>query len=706
MNKINHQGVNSLVYGVLLKVKLHKMKRTQIILLLSPNEVRMIQMLDPQGTFSTYFDLTQISDIQQKEQTKLKIINTQGEYIKFYFESPFQLITFKEGLDYLIKEANRIQKQLDSYNQIWSNALKLITKADIDMDNKLNFKEFQFLIGELQIEIPERKLIQIFEKNQKNNQLDEATLYKLLMDITRRHELTELYQKYSSKQEGMFEDPLQAMLMTDKDLQQFFKLEQGQNDYQPKRKLYNFYDFQNIIFNEENTLFQQTAIDQSQPITKYLINSSHNTYLETNQLTGESSCFAYQDAFKMGFKCVELDCWDGEDGEPKVTHGHTLVNDIKFKDVIMTVRDFAFCKDNNPAILSLEMHCCLKQQKRIAELLQGILGDMLFVIKDYKQERFSTLQQLQRKVLIKYKADDQFLQEKLQTQSSTLFYTQSHDDMLIRFEDDEDDQNLQANVKQFSQTLDEHHKKICRELLEITSLYAVSLKLDKKPELVWIVSSVSEDKIQDVIKKSHGKFQEYVDNYFVRVYPLGLRFDSSNYDPFPSWIAGAQLVALNIQTKDIFMLQNYGMFLNSSYILKSNQDIKMNIYVRIISATNLVWEEVKRRQEEIVDPYIKIRVAGNKDDVNKSDKWRTEVVQDNGYHPIFNYQCVIQLRHAQQDVIYIQAYSYSMLGDSLLGQYCLSPLNIRTGYRIVPLLNSQFKTLANSYVLMHIKIEY
>ncbi|CAK61111.1 unnamed protein product (macronuclear) [Paramecium tetraurelia] len=705
MNKINHCGVNSLVYGQLLQVKLHKMKRTQMILLLSPNEVRLIQMLDPQGTFSTYFDLTQISDIQQKEESQLKIINSKGAYIKLYFQSAFQLITFREGLDYLIKEANRIQKQLDSYNQIWSSALKLITQSDIDMDNKLNFKEFQFLIGELQIEIPERKLIQVFEKNQKNNQLDEATLYKLLMDITRRHELKELYQKYSSKQEGMFEDPLQAMLMTDKDLQQFYKIEQGQADYQPKRKLYNFYDFQNIIFNDENSIFQPKPLDQSQPITKYLINSSHNTYLERNQLTGESSCFAYQDAFKMGFKCVELDCWDGENGEPKVTHGHTLVNDIKFKDVIITVRDFAFYKDDNPAILSLEMHCCLKQQKRIAEILQSILGDMLFVIKDYKQEKMSTLQQLQRKVLVKYKADDQFLQEKLQLHSSTLFFAQSHDDMQYKSQEF-DDHKHQANIKQFSQTLDEHHTKICRELLEITSLYAVTLKLDKKPELVWIVSSVSEDKIQDIIKKSHGKFFEYVENYFVRIYPLGLRFDSSNYDPFPSWSAGAQMVALNIQTKDLFMLQNYGMFLNSSYVLKSNQDVKMNIYVRIISATNLVWEEEKRRQEEIVDPYIKIRVAGNHDDVNKSEKWRTEVVQDNGFHPIFNYQCSIQLRHAQQDVIYFQAYSYSILGDSLLGQYCLSPLNLRTGYRIVPLLNSHFKPLANCYVLVQIKIEY
>ncbi|CAK65203.1 unnamed protein product (macronuclear) [Paramecium tetraurelia] len=709
MNQVaNHQGVNQLVYGILVKIKMHKAKRTQIILFLSPNEARMIQMLDPLGTFSNYFDLTQISDMTSEEQNKLKIINSQGIFIKLYFENYQQLNIIREGLQYLMAEAFRIQKQLDSYNQIWSNALKLITKSDLDMDNRLSFKEFQFLIGELQIEIPERKLLQLFDKHQKNNQLDEATLYKLLMEITRKHELIQLYQKYCSKQEGIFDDPHNTMLMSAHDLETFFLIEQGQKDYKAQKQCYNFYDFQNIIFNQENSIFQAKDFDKSQPLTQYLINSSHNTYLETNQLTGQSSCFAYQDAFKMGFKCVELDCWDGQDGEPNVTHGHTLVNDIKFIDVIRTVREFAFIKDDNPAILSLEMHCSLKQQRRIADIIRSVLGDMLFVIKDYKAKQFATLQELQRKVLIKYKADEEFLQEKLQLSdhslSLSLYCTSTKEDMLIQFEDEQDNDN---QLNQYSKTLDSKQgKKSCREILEITSLFAVSLKLNINPDLVWVVSSVSEDKIQDVVKKNQGKFQDYVNTYFVRIYPLGLRFDSSNYDPFPSWSAGAQMVALNIQTKDIFMLYNYGMFLNSSYVLKSKNDIQMTIFIQIISASNIVWEEEKRRQQEVVDPYIKVRIAGNKEDVNNSEKWRTEVIYDNGYHPIFNYKCKIQLKHAQQDVIYFQAYSYSLLGDSLLGQYCLSPLNLRRGYRIVPLLNSQLKPLLNSFVLVNIKIEY
>lgn len=41
-------------------------------------------------------------------------------------------------------------------------------------------------------------------------------------------------------------------------------------------------------------------------------------------------------------RCVELDCWDGPNGEPVIYHGHTLTSKVLFRDVIKAIKDYAF----------------------------------------------------------------------------------------------------------------------------------------------------------------------------------------------------------------------------------------------------------------------------------------------------------------------------------------------------------------------------
>lgn len=52
--------------------------------------------------------------------------------------------------------------------------------------------------------------------------------------------------------------------------------------------------------------------------------------------------FLHCRALIKGCRCVELDCWDGSDGEPVIYHGYTLTSKILFKDTIKAIKEYAF----------------------------------------------------------------------------------------------------------------------------------------------------------------------------------------------------------------------------------------------------------------------------------------------------------------------------------------------------------------------------
>lgn len=81
------------------------------------------------------------------------------------------------------------------------------------------------------------------------------------------------------------------------------------------------------LLSPANDAVQVSEIDLSHPLKDYLISSSHNTYLVGHQLYGDASTEGYKTVLQKGCRCIEIDCWDGENNEPKVVHGYVVFKD-------------------------------------------------------------------------------------------------------------------------------------------------------------------------------------------------------------------------------------------------------------------------------------------------------------------------------------------------------------------------------------------
>ena len=102
---------------------------------------------------------------------------------------------------------------------------------------------------------------------------------------------------------------------------------------------------------------------------------------------------------------MQLDCWDGPDGEPIIYHGWTLTSKLLFKDVLMdAIKPYAFMTSPYPVILSIENHCSREQQDKMAEHFKTILGELLYNEPvDQSLSQLPSPESLKHKILIKAK---------------------------------------------------------------------------------------------------------------------------------------------------------------------------------------------------------------------------------------------------------------------------------------------------------------
>jgi hypothetical protein len=155
--------------------------------------------------------------------------------------------------------------------------------------------------------------------------------------------------------------------------------------------------FFSYLLSDTNDLFDPSrgrvgADDMTHPLSHYWINSSHDTYLnnwsrKNNGVNGQPDEQMYLAALCRGVRCLEMDIWDGLDGEPIVARNKPKVEEdpcLCITIVLKAVRQFLLAQPKSfPVILNIENHCSYPVQERLATILFDILGSIgLIVVPD------------------------------------------------------------------------------------------------------------------------------------------------------------------------------------------------------------------------------------------------------------------------------------------------------------------------------------
>ena len=185
-----------------------------------------------------------------------------------------------------------------------------------------------------------------------------------------------------------------------------------------------------------------------------------------------------------------VDCWDGSEGEPIIYHGHTLTSKIMFKDVVEACRNYAFEKSDYPLIFSIENHCSVEQQDRMADILINILGDTLYRKPiNQEEERLPSPEKLMRKILIKAK--------RLPEDAS-----ENADEADADFDDEEDERDEAKKKKP---------PKISKKLSDLVNyIHAVHFHEFDHPEAKFYhMSSFGEKKTKGFLAEKGAEFVKY-----------------------------------------------------------------------------------------------------------------------------------------------------------------------------------------------------
>lgn len=459
----------------------------------------------------------------------------------------------------------------------------------------------------------------------------------------------------------------------------------------------------------------------TRPLNEYFISSSHNTYLTGHQLYGESTTEGYVQTLSRGCRCIEIDVWDGDDGEPEVFHGYTLTKEITFKEVCKAINEHSFSSlegerytgaGEGPVIISLECHASHTQQLKMVKIMEKYWGDKLVQgIEPEDVTKLPSPEDLRRKIVVKAKYVAPEAAE-LAAAANALSIDPTPAPLKPTKRPDTSSSSSDSELEALSNAKGKKKPKKPKVIRAFARLGAYCSShhfpgssghpepftghpTSQIPNHVYSFS-------EKVFAKHHETYAdaifEHNKKFLMRVYPFGLRFGSSNGDPTKFWKRGVQLVALNWQKCDEAMMLNEGMFAGEGgYVLKPEgfkpgdgpvELKKLDLTVKVIAAANLPMPEEDDKPKSF-EPYVKIEIHTLKD---SKEEIKKKTKAKKGIECVWNE--TLQFKTVPDVVekltfIRFKIHDEEWGSDDLAAWACVRLDRLQEGYRVVRLFNDE-----------------
>ncbi|UJR20415.1 hypothetical protein I4U23_023546 [Adineta vaga] len=644
-----------------------------------------------------------------------------------------------EGIRYLMEtHAQKRQRHLINETNWIMNYFYL---ADKDGSGSLTKNECRrLLVDSLNAKVSDKVFEALFKQADTSGEglLTADEFIEFFRTLTRRQDLYKIMKKYAKNNPN---HTIDSIYLTTEELLDFLRIEQNQtilstpktdsklefslhlidtceqvqeliNEFESNDELrekghLSLIGFRNLLLSDDFALMKPWCSrfvyqDMTRPLSDYYIKTSHNTYLFNNQIIGDSNPEAYNRALKAGCRAVEIDCYDGNNGRPIVKHGFTLVKPCLFESIIRFIEPNLFKASPYPVILDLENHCSIEQQHEIARILQRILGDRL-VTEPLLTKDSSVLpspEDLKYKVLIRG--------VKIPALSDLLSPIKMEEEQSLG----KTNENIFAKLFVYFQNVpyrEYEYAKDNHQCFHSANLAEKHFERAAKADPLGVM--------KQTLKSS------------LRMYPDGLRQDSSNPDPITPWNFGIQMVALNYQNDDAIMSLSYGKFMDNGccgYVLKPKYlvDIDKSLYnplnyiIKPMTLSEHIFECPQRliitiisgqflpraneTTSDIPDPYVVISTHGIPCDQQTQ---KTRKIDDNGFDPEWNETFQFDIYFPQMCLLRFDVYDHDRFSrDDRLAYFCLPITTIQTGYRHVH-LRAKNNNLTYSSLFIHVQFK-